>query len=73
MKTRYVMIDRILDYLFPIGGGSAGGILGAFNTITWGGVVETALNAAIFAIVGGVLGYAVKVLFDRLFKHKKTK
>ncbi len=61
MKT---MVDKFLDHAFPIGGGSVGAIIGAvpFN------IFHTVLQAAIFALVGGVVGWLVKVGLDYIKK-----
>ena len=61
MKT---MINK-LDFLFPVTGGSAGGI---FGMITFGEMANTAITAAIFAVVGGVIGYFIHKLLKKLDK-----
>ena len=60
------MSDRIFNHAFPIGGGS----VGALGSITWNGAGDMALQAAIFALVGGLIGWTVKFVLDKLFKKK---
>jgi len=59
------MNNKFFDYLFPISGGAGGSI---FGIITFGTIAETAITAAIFAIVGGVIGFFVKKILDRFYK-----
>jgi len=61
MKT---MINK-LDFIFPVTGGSAGGVLGV---ITFGDMANMAISAAIFAIVGGIIGYGVNKILKKLDK-----
>ena len=58
------MISK-LDFIFPVTGGSAGGVLGV---LTFGGICDMAISAAIFAIVGGVIGYFVSKLLKKIDK-----
>ncbi len=53
------------DFIFPVTGGSAGGV---FGMITFGEMANTAISAAIFAVVGGVIGYFVHRLLKKLDK-----
>lgn len=59
------MNNKFFDYLFPVGGGAGGGV---FGVITFGTIAETAITAAVFAIVGGVIGFFVKKILDRIYK-----
>ena len=61
MKT---MINK-LDFMLPVTGGSAGGV---FGMITFGEMANTAITAAIFAVVGGVIGYFIHKLLKTLDK-----
>ena len=54
-----------LDFIFPVTGGSAGGV---FGMITFGEMANTAISAAIFAVVGGVIGFFVNKLLKKLDK-----
>lgn len=70
-------MNRFLDVAFPTAGGAGGGVLAVIENytlllgkITFAGMCEIALQAAVFAIVGGVIGYVVKKLMDELFKKK---
>ena len=58
------MINK-LDFMFPVTGGSAGGV---FGMITFGEMANTAITAAIFAVVGGVIGYFIHKLLKNLDK-----
>ncbi len=58
------MINK-LDFLFPVTGGSAGGV---FGVITFGEMANTAISAAIFAVVGGIIGWCVHKLLSKLDK-----
>ena len=58
-------MDNFLNYAFPIGGGSLGAVI---STISIHGMLDTALSAAIFAFVGGIVGWFVKLGFDYLKK-----
>ena len=59
-----IMINK-LDFMFPVTGGSAGGV---FGMITFGEMANTAITAAIFAVVGGVIGYFIHKLLKTLDK-----
>lgn len=65
-NTNIKMSDRLFNHLFPIGGGS----LGAVGSITWHGAGDMALQAAIFALVGGIIGWTVKFTLDKIVKKK---
>lgn len=65
------MKDRMLNNFFPISGGSIGAVSPVIMNITWSGVWELALQAAIFAIIGGVLGWSTKRGLDYVFSKKK--
>ena len=62
MKT---MINKISDFVFPVTGGSAGGV---FGVITFGEMANTAITAAIFAVVGAILGFYVHKLLKWIHK-----
>ena len=67
------MKNRIFNNALPIGGGSIGGLTPLFanmNTITWHGVGDLAIQAAILALVGGLIGWLVKRVLDCVFKKK---
>jgi hypothetical protein len=65
------MNDRILNFAFPITGGSLGSVGIVFTNITWIQAGDLALQAAIAAIVGACIGYATKRLLDIVFRKKK--
>ena len=58
------MINKF-DFIFPVTGGSAGGVLGV---LTFGDMGNMAISAAIFAIVGGVIGFFVNKILKKLDK-----
>jgi len=72
MKTLIVSIVKSLsdrfDFVFPVAGGSAGGV---FGILTFGEIANTAISAAIFALVGGVIGYFVSKILKRWDKLLK--
>ncbi|MBA7500896.1 hypothetical protein ES704_03658 [subsurface metagenome] len=59
------MNNKFFAYLFPVGGGAGGSL---FGFITFGEIAQTAVSAAIFAIVGGVIGYFVSKLMKKIDK-----
>ena len=65
------MTDKFFNFMFPVGGGSTGAIASIASKVTWSGVWEMALQAAVFAFVGGLIGWGVKRGLDTLFKKKK--
>ena len=64
MKT---MINK-LDFIFPVTGGSAGGV---FGMITFGEMANTAISAAIFAVVGGIVGWIINRGLNAIFRKTK--
>lgn len=63
MKVLNMFIDRLPEI------GGAGGALGAsFLIITWESILAAIISAFIFTIVGGVVGYFVKKILDKVFK-----
>jgi len=59
-----IMINKF-DFIFPVTGGSAGSI---FGILTFGEMANTVISAAIFAVVGGVIGWFVSKLLKKLEK-----
>ena len=66
------MRDRFLN-MIPIGTGSLGATSSVVLDVTWGGIGEMALQATIFAFVGGAIGWVVKTILDAAYKRKKKK
>ena len=65
------MKNKLLDAI-PIGTGSAGAISPMYlDTITWHGVGDLAAQAAVLALVGGIIGWIVKRILDKIFNKKK--
>ena len=64
------MTNRILNFAFPITGGSIESVTYLFTNLTWQQAGDIALKAAIATIVGGVIGYLVKRVMDILFKKR---
>ena len=60
------MNNKFFDYLFPIGGGAGGSIIG-FVTL------EGIIAVAIFAFIGATIGYFTKYFYDKLLKKYKEK
>lgn len=61
-------MDKIYDVIFPTTFGASGGVLGM---ITCGEMLQTAISAAIFAVVGGIIGFYVNQLLKKLDKQSK--
>ena len=65
------ILTKVWDNALPITGGATGGVAGVIEAYT-----HTVITAAIFAVVGGVIGYLVKIGMDfisRIFRKKKDK
>jgi len=56
-------MNKFFDNLFPVLGAAGGSLL----SHVW----ETALTAVIFALVGGLVGYGLKIILDHIFKKKE--
>lgn len=71
------MKNRTFDFLFPVVGGSAGATSPIWSTITWSHVGELAIEAAILAVVGGIVGWSMKKGLDKLAQtinaHRRNK
>ena len=65
------MKNELLNFVFPITGGSLGSVGIVFTNITWIQAGDLALQAAIAAIVGGCIGYLTKRILDIVFRKKK--
>lgn len=63
------MINRIADHVFPIGGGSLGAIFGGV-ILNPQHILHVAIDAAILAIVGGIVGFLTKLILDRIFPRR---
>ena len=61
------MTSKILDFVFPVAGGAGGSLL---SIITIEGLIQTAVSALIFAVVGGITGWLIKKALDSIFKKK---
>ena len=60
--------------IFPIGGGSAGALAPIYiHTITWHSIGDLALQTAILAFVGGLIGWGVKHAMDELVKRARDR
>jgi len=57
-------MNNILNYLFPVGGGISGSIIGF---ITW----EQIIGVAMCAFIGAIIGYFTKYFLDKILKKKK--
>ena len=62
------MIYKITDFVFPVTGGAAGSVLGV---VTFSDLMATVLSAAIFAVVGGIIGYYVNKLLKKMDKDSR--
>ena len=70
MGSNIRMSDKVFNYMFPIGGGASGAFGTVITNISWQGIGDMALQAAIFALVGGLIGWSVKFILDKIFKKK---
>ena len=73
------MPNRIFNHIFPIGGGTLGGvspIIIQSSALTWPHISNLVLEGVILAVIGGVLGWSVKHLLDAMwlkYKNRKRK
>ena len=69
--------QSLIESILPVSGGAVGGVFGAvgpvFANITWMSAGELCIQAAIFAIVGGLIGLIIKRASDRIFSKKNLK
>ena len=56
------MFEKLTSAL-PIGGGTTGAVLG---TMTFHEIADQAVTASVFAVVGTIIGYVVKLGLDKL-------
>ena len=64
------MINKVFDSVLPVTGGAAASVLGV---ITFSDLIATAMSAAIFATVGGIIGYYINKLLKKMDRDCKTK
>lgn len=64
------MKDRIGDFFFPVAGGSIGTATSVIANITWSGLGEIAVHAAVAGVVGGIIGWLVKRVLDAIAKTR---
>ena len=70
-SNKHIMRDKILNAAFPMTGGSIGAVSPIVSAhISWSCIGDMALQGAILALVGGVIGWLVKRVLDSLFKKK---
>lgn len=77
MKLLYSIIDRVLnseitDKVVGVGSGAAASLL-TFISTGFGEFITKCFAAAIFAGIGGLMGYAGKKLGEYLFNHYKKR
>ena len=53
-------MSKFFDYAFPVTGAAGGSLLAV-------PVLETAITAFVFALVGAVVGFLVKKLLDKIW------
>ena len=59
--------------IFPIGGGSAGAVYQINNINGYFPTWEVIISTIIVAIIGAIIGYAVKLILDVVFHKFKQK
>ena len=68
------MQNKILNNIFPIGGGSVGMISPMIlDNVTWHSIGDRAVEGAVLALVGGVIGWSIKHLLDSIVIRIKNK
>lgn len=77
MKLLYSIIDRVLnseitDKVVGVGSGATASLL-TFISTGFGEFITKCFAAAIFAGIGGLMGYAGKKLGEYLFNHYKKR
>ena len=66
MKFFNGFVDRL-----PEIGGASGAATASIALITWESIIAAVISAFIFTVVGGVGGYLLKLLLDRVFRRSK--
>ena len=64
------MINQILDYVFPIGGGITGALL-KIDSVTFFPNIEQIVNVVILSAIGALTGLIIKKIWDKIFKTNK--
>ena len=64
-------MEKLINAL-PILGGSTGGMSVTLLTITWVGILDTILLAAIGAVIGAIVGFFVSMILKYLWKKYVT-
>ena len=77
MKLLYSILDSVLnsevaDKVAGIGGGVVASTI-TFISTGFGGFMLKCVAAAIFALIGGLMGYAGKKLGEHIFNHYKKR
>lgn len=67
-KQRTPMIEQIKDTLFPVGGGLFGSI---FSMLTFNNIIDTIVIAAIGAMIGYLVKWAIDWFRFDILKKKK--
>jgi len=65
------MKNEIIELMLPVSGGAIGSVTSVISTISVLGTLELIFTAAIFALVGGLVGWGVKHFLDWFIKRKK--
>ena len=77
MKLLYSILDQVLnseitDKVVGIGAGATASVL-TFISTGFGGFIMKCTAAAIFALIGGLMGYAGKKLGEFIFNYYKKR
>lgn len=61
--------EKAYAHMLPIMGGVGGSLAGWLQDHP---LMDTVITATVFSLVGGIVGYLIKVLMDFIFKNKKN-
>ncbi len=72
LKMLTYIYEKISNIL-PVGGGSAGAVYQINNVSEYFPAWEVIISTIIVAIIGAIIGYAVKLILDVVFHNLKQK
>lgn len=69
----FTYIYEKISNILPVGGGSVGAVYQINNVSEYFPTWEVVVSTAVVAIIGAIIGYAVKLILDVVFHNFKTK